>query len=1042
MFHQFARLIMLFSIFNMVFMTSAPAFATKKAPEPNLRKIERCVQAVTKEAKKLGKKLSPILGEAALRTCWVTEDSQAGVPILHSVSSVAISKAIQKINTLQVQQGFKGKARKEEPGLLGLDGAKEVLSDLLKKEAVALWALSDAVGYSADAFSKKSKKETRGFKGPQKQVKVSTNLESIKTTDVPNDSAKSSDTIKITNYQHTEENNDKASYVDQYVKVHMQSLEGDPDTAFALKMRMFNVLKKLALTSPKQHSDAEKRYLASFESYVREQYVYMIDAAIQKHNEWKAEQAEKQDRSLAGKYAGSLRAAPPDFYDEMGAALVLGAYAGATAAMIAGAASFKASVATAVTAAVAQVNTAGMSAGAADGAIAEATNAAIAEASLGGGVATGGVAVTVGPALIIVAAVLTGILGTKALVQGANLEKKLDRLKDWQKNGSIHAKTLLSTREGTMQFTHFYAKATSSSSPGVAGYINPADGCRACFYAEKNYEGEMVCTDKTFNDLKTATQDGTVVKMNKKISSVALDQTTCQNSFAVLYDGTKFRGDRKILRSSVSDLSVFSRDKKSWDDAAKSVAFSNKDAPQCEVCVYTKTGFEGAKACLSEGGVGRLSAMGLADKISSVQFNTESCAKGKLWLYKKNDFVRKANGSGVTEISESTSDLGKGVRNTASSLFFAASGVNPHEKPASGGCRACLYDRPNHKGEYMCVDKTIPDMSKFKMAGEFYNFNNMASSVQFIRDNCQKNESLELEVFTKTNFGGKVYRFFGTDMMDLSRLGTNMAHLDGVANNVASSVKFDHYDKAKSCQLCLYTESNYQGEKHCVKADAASFASNLNNSISSLRLEKGACSGGGALIFGNKNYGGKNQEITRSYPDLSVLKRGNGNWNNALSSVKFAPNYAELKAQALENVQKLVAQTKPKPVDPATLCEICVYKDKNFKGEKQCISGKASSFSGSLNNSISSVKVFKGACPKGGATLYKDKNYGGKSAFILNSDPDLTSVAGSSLNWNNNMSSLKFSDHQRDSMVEAFKKLFRNMNEKQINAQITKTFGN
>jgi len=772
----------------------------------------------------------------------------------------------------------------------------------------------------------------------------------------------------------------------------------------------------------------------------------MIDAAIAKKEAWEREQTQAPGSDLAGIF--DIGSAPPDYFDQMGAAITLGVYAGALASMIAGVSSVAATsaastaaataAATASAAATANAAMASLAAAGANAASIAATTSGIvantadllAVAAVPAPAGLSGATVT-GPVLVIVGAIISGILSVKSISKQISIEKKMNELIAWKKTGKVSAAALLGTRDGTMQFGHFFAKATSGSSPGVEGYKNPAEGCRACFYADKNYEGESICTTKGFPNLKAAAYKGDVVKFGGKISSVALDQHNCENSYAVLHDRTKSRGEWKILRSSVADLSVFDRKAKTWDDAAQSAAFYDKDAPQCEVCLYTKQNYGGAKTCVTDGGIGKLSALGLRDKISSVKMNTRDCAKGTLWLYKKNGYVRKANGSGVTEITESTPDLGNGVRNTASSLYFSGLGDNPYEKPASGGCRVCMYDRPDHKGEYMCVNDKISDMKRYQIAGETYDFSNKATSVQMIRDACKKNDAMELEIYTKANYGGKVFRIFGEDVMDLK----------GVANNVATSAKLHHYDATKTCQVCLYKEQGYQGAKLCFDGEKSVIDSGFNNRVSSIRVEKGACKGGGAILYGEKNFGGKTQEITQSEPDLRSVRRGSGNWNNAVSSVRFSAEYAKLKAQLIASVQAALPPKQANEVDPATRCEVCLYKDKNYSGEKQCISGDAARLGGTLNDSVSSIKVFKGACPRGGATLYKDRNYGGKSIFLLNSNPNLTSMAGTDLNWNNALSSLKFSSRQRDAMAEGMKRVFPMLNAAQIEKQITKTYG-
>lgn len=997
-----SKIILLIAAFCMVMVNTVSVYAAANSTQPNTRKIERCVRAVVSKAKSLGKNLPPIISEAAIRTCWITEDRRAAYAVLTSLSLDAIKKAADRAGKIQIQQGFNGKARTKEPGLLGLDGAREVLTNVLATEAVGLWYLADAIG---------------GPKIPEEKP-ASISGETTSANGM------------VIHYQTSNGSNENNTYVDQYVKAHLQALEGNPDSALALKARMFQILKKISLTSVGKRTADEKRLVASFESYVRDQYVRMIDIAVKKQKDFEGEQNKKDNQSLAGAYTGGFGAAPPDLFDHMGGALVLSTYGAALASMIAGASSFAATGAASVSAAAAAAAAAATTAGpaAAAAAVSSATSTAATAASLsGGGIISGGAAVIAGPVAVVTGSILVAVLATKALVQNIKIDKRLGELTAWKKNGRIDAKVLLGTREGTMQFQHFYAKATSSSSPGE--YVSPAEGCQACFYADKDFGGPVACTAARVGDLGAAKVNGAAINLNNRVSSVSIDQSNCQNSFAVVYDSKNLKGNRQVIRSNVADLSVFSRTKiKNWNNAASSAVFSNDNAPKCEVCTYSKAGYTGAKFCTT-GGVNALSGVGMANKITSVELNTKDCSKAKAWLYKKTDFARKANGSGSTEITASINDLGQGVRNTSSSIYFSADGTNPYEQAASGGCRACLYDHAGSKGEYMCVTSNIPDMGKYRVAGEAFNFKNKATSIQFIYDNCKKNETLELEMFSKVNYKGTVRRYLGRDV----------ASLTGGANNSAASVKLHHADKTKACRVCLYKDANYQGEKQCTSGAINKLADGLNNSVSSIRVEKGTCSGGGVAIYGNKAYGGKSLFVFGNIPDLkSKSKSGGGNWNNHLTSIKFSPKMAEAKAEA----EKLISQALiPVKVDPATLCKVCLYKDKNYGGASQCVTGKTSALNSPLPNSVSSIKVFRGACKDGGAIVYSQKNYGGKSAFVMNSDSDLADVRGSKNNWNNTIASIKFSKNLRSDLVSIYKAQIPGGSEKSARALIDKTFG-
>lgn len=1028
----------------------APNKATQSAA-PN-RDIQQCLRAVDQRARQLGRALPPIVHEASRRMCWITQQAESSLGIMATLTVDGLDRAARDYNAMLIRQGFNGRAMTEEPGLLWFDGAREILAKRLADKARTIWTVSAAVGgppLPAEVLNRlprsalnASRPVSRSGSATVEQgqfVLVEGNSNSDEAIAVPSEA--------VLDYVLHDDSPTPPGFVEQFVDAHLQALEKAPDMALGLRKDMFEVLRSAALKPDSQRTANERRFVAAFEGYLRAQYLRMADEALAAYAEWQREQeGSAANTGVTGALGGitGVQQVPPDVYHVMGASVMLSSFSAGLASMIyaqsAIVAGSKAIFASAAAAAEAAALTAGMTAKtAASVGVSAGTQATMnAAASGASGMISASSSAAMGPALVVVGFILAGTLGLRQTLKAEQMKGKLEELKAWTRSGRLSARELLGTREGAIQFLHFYAKATGSGSP--SGYTNPADGCRACFHADTNFGGETVCTTglaTRFDDLQAARDGSGTKKLNNAISSVSMDQSQCEGAYVVLYDNKRFRGHSLVVRSAVADLSVFERtNAKDWDDAASSASFSSENAPKCEVCLFSKADFSGAKFCAT-GTVGSLASVHMADKVTSVLMNTADCPQARVWLYEKKDFERRADGSGVYELDDSVRDLGRGIRNTASSVYFSADGINPLEVAASGGCRACLYDRPNHKGAYMCVNQNIPDMGNYSVAGETHDFANRATSVQFITDDCHPNETLELELFLKPNYRGEVVRLFGQDV------GTLLRRHD---NSVASA-KLRHYDSSRSCQVCLYTEPFFQGEKRCLSRDQAVLDRHLANRVTSIRVEKGGCADGGARLYAERSYKGASEIVMADIPNLRDLSMvGGGNWNNTVASVKFSPRMAQAQAQVQQIEQQVAEQvspgaTTPQREDPATLCGVCLYENANYRGARQCLTADTDRLSQAVRNRVSSIRVDIGACPKGGALVYARNNFNGRSSFVLTSQPNLRSIPGSSDNWNDRIASVRFSRTMEDNVFAAYKRQFVGMPDAQVRQIIERTYG-
>lgn len=374
------------------------------------------------------------------------------------------------------------------------------------------------------------------------------------------------------------------------------------------------------------------------------------------------------------------------------------------------------------------------------------------------------------------------VLGTiidaaiNAIEQGAKMAEKA-AIEEKLRNAEAVARAtnwdlgrMLNTRQGEEILRLFYAKSTSTNSPIMPELPPPA--CRACLYAEKDYKGEGVCTTTAESDLRTN-------DFNNKARSLAIfSDKSCQSPSVVLHENQRHTGHREVLNKSVPDLSKVARGKCSgpfaitlkelsdeencalninWDKQVTSFSYNTEGdgVAACEVCLFENTDYKGASSCI-DANVLDLADIGLNNRISSLRFNNAACKNLRIWAYENKDFKHHDRRGGFTIFSESSKNVGKKWNDEFSSIYFASNGKNTKLTKAKEGCRVCLYEHTHYSGDYLCLlaKENVKDLDKFSSGDFLYEFANEASSVDFITDLCNDDESLSLQLFSKTNYKG------------------------------------------------------------------------------------------------------------------------------------------------------------------------------------------------------------------------------------------------------------------------------------------------
>lgn len=791
-----------------------PAYAK---PAGNAKK---CAAAVTKHYNGLAKPKPPtVLLVAAKNTCIITGNTDAAKGYFFQISQPALVKTAGK---LSIRIGSNFKSTIKEPGLLGLDGAEAVLRLMLTREAEYLW----------------------------REAKKRGSLENPKPT--------SSGGLQITGLT-ISDNYGLGVTPKDFAEAYIRLLKEKPGEAGLLKARMFVKLKEIALRKGGK-SKAEAAYVKAMETYIRQQYINVAQGALDKYHTWQKEVAAARANSAQSKSMISvfdLGEVPPDFLGEAKAALTLGAWGAATAALL-----------TAVTGNVS----------ATFAAVAPfAVKGSMAAVGLGAGMTTSASAVAsaaAGPAAIVLAALVTGGIALDHVIKQKKAEPKLKKAIAEAKATKISLKTMLNNRGGNEQVLHFFAKATSDASP--AGFAPPAKDCRVCLFDKDNYGGESVCTDGRIDSLKAVSENGVVRKFNNKPSSVRLETSSCPQAHVVLHENARFGKSKVVVKRNIDDLKDLSRGKHAnWNNVVSSVVFSNKAAAQCEVCLYDKPGYKGVYACFQDVN-SDLHALKMGDRAQSVRMNTKDCPSAKVWLYNKKKLTRTKAGGGVLALSASNSNLGKGWNNKISSISFAPNGVNLHEEKAAGGCRVCLYEHDNYRGDYVCTDSKLANLRKTEPK-----FNNKTTSVQIITDDCKKGDVLTATLYTKADFKGKA-----------NPLRSSTSNVGKGWNDAVSSVRFSRVSaasQAKKCEVCLYQHADYKGKSFCTSKSLEKLsAKKFSNKASSVKFNKAGCKSAYIRLFENPKYKSDVVKITKNVANLGSLKRKKKkNWNDVSDSLKF-----------------------------------------------------------------------------------------------------------------------------------------------------------
>jgi hypothetical protein len=708
---------------------AAPAGAAEVNILP-AKQVNACIDEVTKAFNKMDPKADAVLLVAAKHSCVVTGDATSSKLYFHSMGDKSLKNSVDKAG-ITIGQGFSGTER--EPGLLNLNGATNVLRDMLTKEAEALWAESSKRGGIPGTAQSGSGQSTS-----------------------PTDSTGTSPTIVMTAEEGSSQGAVRAP--GNYAQVYIDWLARYPGEGQLLKLRMYAKLKDIALATRTLSKD-EKDFMGAMERYIQGQRIKVAEGAWQQYQDWLAKKGTTgENKSLVNVYwAGA--SPPPDFIGAAEAAVILGAYSAAFAALAAGVSANALPVFAAVIPSVAHASYAGALTG---------VTAASSASSIVGAAA--------GPLAIVLGAATVAILQAINVAEGEKMVRKLrDARTDAKK--AVSLKDLLNSRDGDRIVLHYFAKATGVSSP--TGWTSPAEGCRVCLYEKANYQGQSVCTQGRIPLLEKASIGGAIVNFNNKPASVALENAKCEMGHAVLYENPRFdQRQRLIVKHHIKDLSKLRRgNKATWVKAVSSVEFKNEAAVQCEVCLFSERNYKGQYVCIQDNDPS-LGGVEFNNKARSAYMNIGSCPDARAWLYDDDIFKLKGGDrSSMKIVSQNYPDLDKFAAKTSSVAFYH-NGINPMEQKAAGGCRVCMYEHANYKGDYLCTDHRIANLD-----GHDSKFNNKTSSVQLIVDQCQPGDFIGVSLWQGANYQGK--------RLNLTKSSPNVGN---EFNDRLSSVQFYQID--------------------------------------------------------------------------------------------------------------------------------------------------------------------------------------------------------------------------------------------------------
>ncbi len=208
-----------------------------------------------------------------------------------------------------------------------------------------------------------------------------------------------------------------------------------------------------------------------------------------------------------------------------------------------------------------------------------------------------------------------------------------------------------------------------------------------------------------------------------------------------------------------------------------------------------------------------------------------------------------------------------------------------------------------------------------------------------------------------------------------------------------TGMKFD----TSGCQACFYEHANFQGQSFCTtgrendlhKKEIEEIDFHWGDKITSVKIDKDKCTNSYVRLFENKRMSGKSLQLTRSHPNISNKERGRGNWDDKVSSLEFIDK-------------------------GAPRCEVCIYKNPDYKGGYFCAQGAIPDLRGDLgwSDKASSIEFNIKSCPKGKVWLYEDENFKGKSIALTSNNNNFKQLRGGTRGgrreWNDDVTSFYF----------------------------------
>lgn len=828
-----------------------------------------------------------LLKEFKRRACYVYGDAE----LVNVMASTLLVSPPQLFNKVQVELGQQH-GRLSEPGLMDFPGAQEVITEILTAEVAAIWIFSEANGAQG--------------------VELSQDI------------------------------------IDTYVNANINNLRNDPDNAQSLRMRVWEWIVEITLDN-QSNTSKEQDFIRFFEDYIKGEHIRLAQTV---ESNWDAHVASKRPQGLQSTSTRHVTFETDTYDPHLDAKrnLTMAAHSSVMVASVAlNLQAHKSKAAKLTQRLLIKAPRDSMSeADIAAGAMMRAVDKALKSGRFRSGTAGvlqrtfvkagGKIAKTAVAGLLKTAAKLTIRLISKAfnaipmvgqiidfvisiameipeLIEADKREVRITNAVSNARNMNVSLRNMLNTREGYDTALLFFSRATGSHSPETVDIKSEASACQVCFYTGPNFTGESSCATGTVDNLNNVYGVSRTADFDNTIVSVKLYRDdTCPRAHVVLYENERGTGKNVTVRDSIADLQSLKDERLTgdhWAGQASSLEFKGSPAPACEVCVYDNTNFRGARACIGAP-LENLSAINMNERISSIKFNTAACPDAKIWAYHKPGFKRQQDTQNdIAEYSRSVGNVGTVHNDAFSSIYFSDMGVNTFKTTAAGGCRACLYEHTNFRGEYVCLSFTdqgmaqagnsftaIPKLSEVSSVDSTVNFGNKASSVQFITDHCNPGDKLELELHTDSNYRG--------DMTLLTKSSGNLGRFNDRVYSVRLKAVSEEVTRNNMCRVCVYDGKNYNGDKRCVTAKMSLQMLKFSNKASSLKFETPGCSKTAAATFFDGEMKGDRAFTYKDIPDLSKIRRGaKGNWDNRTSYIDFGPALkTNLEQWYLRNKQK------------------------------------------------------------------------------------------------------------------------------------------